>query len=957
MLANSVQFEYAASAWGVDSNGTFNGFQKNAQTKVLTVLQPCVGITKNCSSTCTPYGQPVAFSGIITNCSVLQANPSDGNLYFTTNSLSDNPTATITYSNKTTLGNSFPVDGNGGILAQGDSVAYSGSYQPTNVCGPFDDTITVVAADLTGFTVTNSASVECTICPATPCLQVTKNCAASPIDFALQTSYTVSGMVTNCGDIPLTNVIVFDIVTDQNGVVTTNGPIQIGNLDPHTIALVPNQTNSATGCGTITDYFVAIGSSQCFGNVTNNSSTCTTVFSNTPCMAVVKNCGPASVTGGTAYQVSGYVTNCGTGPLTSVVVNDVVTTPDGTKTTNSVALGSTTVASHTALSIGPITITPTQCGPYSDYFTLSANGLCSNPAGTTSQTCITTNRCPPLISVSKLVTCAPAAGIAGCNSTLNYKKNAYGIAGVNNPAFCYQIIVSNIGPVALTNVTLSDSVLTGDGVILINPPSGFLDVGQSVTNYYGASWGVGNHTNTVVATGVSVIDQSSVSATNSAATHVVALTVCCTNVTLYSSVDMDNNTNDNHVTLPTGPTNTPVQITFQICDYGPDDATFTLTGLPQLYTDDSLMTTSTIPTTVSASNCVTISGWMVVSCGSTPINLNITVQGTATSNTNYPCIYDSSGNVIVASTCQNGCQAKVECQQPVTCRVTGGGTLYAGDISINCTNVTTVLLDDLADDAGLAVNYISHGGQLGAPFSQMDCSNRLANPCIRGEWEHVRHYDNKNNGVQDVFDMNFHTANPNITGHFDTLMCACLPCCSNGTNYVGNQPAPPGWSNLKFKVCNPDDRRICGPLPSPAPANAIIFTGIGTLTPGTNTANGKKAVSRYVIFRVYIEDRSDPGGIHPGGAKMPATVYCFQAWDTGIATSKQADFTTLASQFRTQLSADSCAFLTSMSNGTFRQGTLPSTTVAGMAADVVDQGPLHDGSQQIHPATDATCTQ
>jgi hypothetical protein len=38
-------------------------------------------------------------------------------------------------------------------------------------------------------------------------------------------------------------------------------------------------------------------------------------------------------------------------------------------------------------------------------------------------------------------------------------------------------------------------------------------------------------------------------------------------------------------------------------------------------------------------------------------------------------------------------------------------------------------------------------------------------------------------------------------------------------------------------------------------------------------------------------------------------------------------------------------------------GSLPNSTVAGVAADVVDEGPLHDGSQQIHPSTDSTCTQ
>jgi hypothetical protein len=295
--------------------------------------------------------------------------------------------------------------------------------------------------------------------------------------------------------------------------------------------------------------------------------------------------------------------------------------------------------------------------------------------------------------------------------------------------------------------------------------------------------------------------------------------------------------------------------------------------------------------------------------------------------------------------------------------VTGGGTLYEGDVSVNCINVVTVLYDRMADAAGLVVDHISHGGQLGAPFSQMDCGERLANPCIRGEWQHVRHYDNKQSGDASTFDMSFHSANPNPTGHFDSLECACLPCCGD----INLKPHPPGWDNLKFTVCNPDDKKICGPLPRPAPANAIIFSGIGTFTPQTNNVKGRAAAKRYVVFRVYIEDRSEPGGVHPGGAKMPATVYCFQAWDTGIATSKKKDFSTLGpavDALRIAVAQDGCAFLAAMSTGQLPQGSLPSTTVlldpndstSGVAADTADQGPLHDGSQQIHPSTGATCT-
>jgi hypothetical protein len=277
--------------------------------------------------------------------------------------------------------------------------------------------------------------------------------------------------------------------------------------------------------------------------------------------------------------------------------------------------------------------------------------------------------------------------------------------------------------------------------------------------------------------------------------------------------------------------------------------------------------------------------------------------------------------------------------------VTGGGTLYPGVTDTNCVVLTTTLFDD-QQPAGVVLDHISHGGQLGAPFSMPDCGEVLGNPCIRGQWQHNRHYQGTGN-PRDQIDADFHSNTPK--GVFDTLMCACLGCCSDG-QFIGSAVA----NNL----CNPDDHKICGPQPRPAPANAIIFTGVGIFKPQTNNVNGRSAASRYVIFRVYVEDRSEPGGLHPGGAKEPADVYCFQAWDTGIPTVKKPDFSTVAVAFRKALAADSCAFINSISTSAatgLPPGSLPPSTVAGIAADIVDQGPLYNGNQQIHPSTSANC--
>ena len=102
---------------------------------------------------------------------------------------------------------------------------------------------------------------------------------------------------------------------------------------------------------------------------------------------------------------------------------------------------------------------------------------------------------------------------------------------------------------------------------------------------------------------------------------------------------------------------------------------------------------------------------------------------------------------------------------------------------------------------------------------------------------------------------------------------------------------------------------------------------------------------------------SEPGGFHPKGAVEPADIYCFQAWKTGIRASKKPDFSTVSPEFRTALGQANCDFLAALENGALPIGTLPPPVVNGLTADIQDCGPLHDGNQQIHPSTGATCNQ
>jgi hypothetical protein len=449
-----------------------------------------------------------------------------------------------------------------------------------------------------------------------------------------------------------------------------------------------------------------------------------------------------------------------------------------------------------------------------------------------------------------------------------------------------------------------------------------------------------------------------------------------------ASQDMDG-VLDNHVLLAVGSANIEIQVSMIITNSGDVDLNVSLSGLPTLYdcaalaanpANPGLALDFTTPFFLAHGATRTIQGCLLVSC---PEGLNFTVSGTGTATatntatTLVACIFNSQGNPITTPL-NSQCGGSVTCQTPVTCRTTGGGTLYPNVTDTNCTLVVTELFDPAADALGLVVDHISHGGQIGAPFSHQDCGQILGDPCIRGEWEHVRHYDSTPNGNQDVIDMSFHTASPstnNVKSAFDTLMCACLGCCSfddvnqpNG-NFTGVAK--------KFTLCNPDDHRVCGPMPRPAPANALISTGIGTFTPQITGLHGKKAEKRYVVFRIYIEDRSEPGGFHPKGAIDPADVYVFQAWDTGISVVKKPDYNSIWPDFRRALAADSCAFIQSISTPSqivnnqvvtgVPPGTLPADFItfngAQVHADISDKGPLFDGNRQIHPSTGATCTE
>lgn len=548
--------------------------------------------------------------------------------------------------------------------------------------------------------------------------------------------------------------------------------------------------------------------------------------------------------------------------------------------------------------------------------------------------------CNPEIEVVKEVACYLPGDTCG-----TYGKVATGVRNSECPAFCYRITVRNLDDdVSITTLTVNDSLL---GDISAQFAAALpLVPGESVTVEFKAVTLCEDTRNVVTAEARNDQGQTDTD-TDEADARVLNIDIEC-RVELTSSFDMDGNASDNHVTLPAGSTNAPVQVTLTLHNAGTSPLNVTsVAGLPALVdcadgvTPVDVATLIGLPLNIPAGGTVTTNlGCWLVSCPGG--SFSASAHAEASSEDGTLCVYDSKGQIVSDDSPE--CPASVTCEAPVTCRTTGGGVLLPGTTDQSCITVGTTILP-LTSPNGLTINKITHGGQLGAPFSQEDCGEVLGNPCIRGQWQHVRHYQGRGN-PRDVFDMNFHSVTPK--GVFDSLNCACLGCCDPATGAFIT-PITVG------ALCNPDDRKVCGPQPRPAPANAIIFSGIGRLTPEEDSTGPRADRSEWVVFRVYIEDRSEPGGHHPKGAVKPADIYCFQAWKTGIKVSKKPDFTTIAPAFRQALGLANCEFLEALKSGSLPIGSLPSPEVLGLTADVQDCGPMNTGNHQIHPSTSATC--
>jgi len=263
------------------------------------------------------------------------------------------------------------------------------------------------------------------------------------------------------------------------------------------------------------------------------------------------------------------------------------------------------------------------------------------------------------------------------------------------------------------------------------------------------------------------------------------------------------------------------------------------------------------------------------------------LTGNACDEVSVTCdVVGATGRTVTA----NDAQVCLAAPPPSGCRVTGGGLVYACGSTLPGSDAPQHC-GDRASDAQDA----THGGQVGAPVG-VATAFTPDSVCIQGEWQHVRHIKPKLNG-------NFHART------FDSLNCACLPCAGD-----------PGSGTVTDGLCNPGDR-ICGPEPRRAPDNAICFSGVGDYA----VTNGNRA-PRSVVFRVDVQDHSEPGGTN---GRPPPDRYRLRLWFLRGADPSSADAVSLRM-------AVACAHA-------------GEEDVSATTPDIDDGGDLIRGNQQIHP--------
>jgi hypothetical protein len=532
--------------------------------------------------------------------------------------------------------------------------------------------------------------------------------------------------------------------------------------------------------------------------------------------------------------------------------------------------------------------------------------------------------CSTGITVEKDVICSLPTAACPPENDPGWAKvatGAYNPVTHEYPAFCYRFKVCNTGQIGVVIHTVTD----------LQPSGAQAGIDLSGCNFVGTAIPAGGCTAfcvvgpTQLSSDLTNIFTVCATPTNGTAdvcahdtnrVHLVPVGITCTKLL---SVDGGAAAPADCYTLD-GVNSHTLQFSVIICNSGQ-------VPLAHVSYSDPILGVNGGDYSLAPGQCVTSNIGSLITVVCTNMENTVTVHGVVDTANSTFCAYQINGTIVDAS---STCHACITCSPPASCRVTGGGKQDQA-VTSHLIPSKTINVDPRANP--LEAKFVTHGGQVGAPvgtateFDPTSDKSGIGSACIKGEWEHVRHF-------RPGLDGNFHAR------HFDSIQCACLACLGD----PGSGEITAGKHN---QLCNAGDR-FCGPEPRRAPANKICFSGVGNYTID-NGRNGKRSPNS-VAFRVDIEDHGEPGGSGPKGNKrLPADRYRIRIFALSGTNPNSAANTAI--RFAIRCTAGN----TPLRDGTTSPLAADGVTTAlgsdfnGQTPFVDDGGELDKGNHQIHP--------
>ena len=411
-------------------------FTNSCSATCSNVISSAISVTKFCPPGPVEPGRPLVFSGIVSNA---------GNVTLTNVLIVNNQPA----NNTSVFG---PI-----TLRPGQSTNFTGSYTvPLDSCGPYTDTLTASGTSVCGGIVTDT---DTQTCPGTnsPSIAVRKNCPPGPIQPGQL--LTITGTVTNTGNITLTNVTVTNVIAALGVSRQVLGPISLAPGAGTTFT--DSYVLPLDSCGPYRDTVLAAGADKCFGRVVTSTDFKDCPGTNSPAIAVTKSCPSGPIQPGQVLAITGTVTNTGNITLTNVTVTNVIAALGVSRQ----VLGPISLAPGAGTTFTDSYVLPLDsCGPYRD--TVLAAGA---------------DKC-----FGRIVTASDFKDCPGTNSPA-IVVNKSCPAGPIQPGQVLTITgsVTNTGNITLTNVTVTNAITAlGASRRLLGPISLAPGAGTTFTDSY-----------------------------------------------------------------------------------------------------------------------------------------------------------------------------------------------------------------------------------------------------------------------------------------------------------------------------------------------------------------------------------------------------------------------------------------------------------------------------------------